>query len=246
MLRFNYDKIVDIYDSFEISDDTNKQMTEKVSEVLKEKECSSVWDAACGTGAQAIPLAKAGFKVHASDISPHMLNVARKKAEALRIDFFQGDMTLNYEILQPDAVITLYNALGHLNKDQFHQAVKNFSKTLPEGGLFIGDVDNRAYLEKSGQIPKGFFLSGQNEESGWTRLSKADPIGFGLYRMQDKWFEHDSAKISEKWDLQTWYKDELEDELDSCGFTVLEWHDRDFHDRPESEKDSILFVAQKQ
>ncbi|MCH2205341.1 MAG: class I SAM-dependent methyltransferase [Lentisphaerales bacterium] len=245
MLRFNYDKVVDIYDSFELSDRLNEKMTKEVARVLHEKECKNIWDAACGTGAQAIPLAKAGFHMSASDISPHMLRVAKQKSQELRIDYFQSDMTLPLEDLHPDAIITLYNALGHLSKDLFHQALKNFYKILPDGGIFIGDVDNRGFLEKPGKLPADYFMSACDKETGWKRYSKAQATGFGIYHMHDKWLQNEKEKITEEWDLQTWYKEEIDDELYRCGFEVLEWHDREFYDRPEEERDSILFIAQK-
>lgn len=245
MLRFNYDKVVEIYDDFELSQKLNKKMTEEVTRVLQEKNCKNIWDAACGTGAQAIPLAKAGFNISASDISPQMLKLAREKSEDLHIDFFQSDMVLPIEDLHPDAIITLYNALGHLSKDHFHQALKNFHRLLPEGGIFIGDVDNRSFLEKPGKLPQDYFMSACDKETGWKRFSKAEPIGFGIYHMHDKWLQNEEEKIAEEWDLQTWYQEEIDDELYRCGFTVLEWHDREFYDRPEDERDSILFIAQK-
>jgi ubiquinone/menaquinone biosynthesis C-methylase UbiE len=247
MLRFNYDKVVDIYDSFELSSELNEQMTHEVAKILKGNSCQKVWDAACGTGAQAIPLCKAGFDVMASDINPVMLSHAKEKATELHIDFFQSDMTQPCYI-KADAVIALYNALGHLSKDQFYHAAKSFYKLLPPEGLFIGDVDNRAFLEVKDRLPDDYFLSSANKDLGWQRFSKATVGEFGIYHMSDRWIKEDEIKISEKWDLQTWYKDELEDELYRAGFSVIEWHDRQFSSTAKTaiaEQDSLLFVAQK-
>jgi SAM-dependent methyltransferase len=52
---------------------------------------TNVVDLGCGTGSLAILLAEAGHDVCGIDLSGRMLDVARKKAGDLRIDFRQGD-----------------------------------------------------------------------------------------------------------------------------------------------------------
>jgi 2-polyprenyl-3-methyl-5-hydroxy-6-metoxy-1,4-benzoquinol methylase len=77
-------------------------------------------------------LAKQGFQATGSDLSPSLLKIAKQKArrERVRVQFFQGDMRTQ-RINHFDAVITIFNAIGHLtNPDLKCQFIKSLLKTL--------------------------------------------------------------------------------------------------------------------
>ena len=69
-----------------------------------------VLDVACGTGNVSIPLARAGARVSGVDIAPNLLEQARARAaaEKLEIAFDEGDAEqLPYEDAQFDMVVTM-------------------------------------------------------------------------------------------------------------------------------------------
>ena len=99
-----------------------------------------VLDAACGQGRFARYYAKRGAKVHALDINPQMLSIARQRAEeegmAGNIRFFEGDVETFSRTSGEFQIVTCMDALDHM--DDLNLAVKNLAAPLKKGGLFIG------------------------------------------------------------------------------------------------------------
>jgi ubiquinone/menaquinone biosynthesis C-methylase UbiE len=88
--------------------------------ILRKHRLESVLDLTCSTGAQVIYLSKNGFKVVGSDINRKMLAVAKKKAKVAKVDcpLLLGDMRTS-RLGSFDSVITIFNAIGHLTKNDF-------------------------------------------------------------------------------------------------------------------------------
>ncbi len=89
--------------------------------VLSEAGVRTVLDAACGSGGHALWLAQHGYRVAGADVSPVMIDLARRKAAdaGLDIPFSVADLTnLQPANLPPstafDAVLCLGNSLPHL------------------------------------------------------------------------------------------------------------------------------------
>jgi len=104
-----------------------------------------ILDMGCGTGGHAIPLAQRGYQMVGIDLSTHMIEKARDKAETASVDisFLTEGMHSFRAVGQFDAVISLFNALDHVLTDEdllatFHNAYMN----LRENGLFIFDFRN--------------------------------------------------------------------------------------------------------
>lgn len=82
---------------------------------------TTVIDLGCGTGSLAVLLAEAGHDVCGIDLSTRMLDVARKKAEGLKVDFRQGDAadppsTRTYDVVlvRTSQWVQLLNPRGRL------------------------------------------------------------------------------------------------------------------------------------
>ncbi len=112
----------------------------------------SVLDLACGTGTVAILLAKRGLKVYGVDGSPHMLEIAKKKAarEKAHVEFVFSDMR-NFTLPEKvDLVVSLYDSLNYIVETE--ELVSVFGRVrehLNEDGLFMFDV-NTLYNMKYG------------------------------------------------------------------------------------------------
>ncbi len=106
--------------------------------------CLKILDCACGIGTQAIGLAALGHQVVASDISRAAVDRAEQEAysRSLKIAFHVSDMTSLDEIPDSnfDAVITMDNALPHLDVDQLKQASHAILSKLKPGGLFLASI----------------------------------------------------------------------------------------------------------
>lgn len=114
-----------------------------IEKVLRRYKCKKVLDMACGTGAQVFYLLSLGYQVIGADFSPGLLQIAREKAlkQNIAADFIDGDMR-NLQVGEFDAVITIDNAIGHLVKNDFNDAVTNIYKNLKSGGIYVFDILN--------------------------------------------------------------------------------------------------------
>jgi SAM-dependent methyltransferase len=105
-----------------------------------------VLDVGCGTGGHAIELARRGHRVAGVDLSPHMIELARAKAQdALPVDrrptFTQGDAR-EFRVDAPpfDAVVMMFAVLGYLTRNEdIVRALSNIRAHLRPGGLFVCD-----------------------------------------------------------------------------------------------------------
>ncbi len=112
----------------------------------------SVLDLACGTGTAAILLAKRGLKVYGVDGSPHMLEIAKKKAakERVHVELVLSDMRSFTLPERVDLAISLYDSLNYVVKPE--ELVSVFGRVkehLKENGFFMFDV-NTLYNIKYG------------------------------------------------------------------------------------------------
>lgn len=110
-------------------------------------DVSEILDVSCGIGTQSLGLARLGYQVTASDISPD--EVERAKAEArkrkLSISFSVADMreAFSHHARQFDVVISCDNSVPHLlTDDDILTAFRQFySCTRPGGGCIISVRD---------------------------------------------------------------------------------------------------------
>ena len=154
---YDYDRYAADYDLVELRGKGKSTRANRfLDKLFRRRRVASVLDLACGTGAQAIGLAEYGYKVTASDLSEGMLKVARRKARGLGIRFRQGDMA-KPQRGKFDAVIAMFNAVGHLSPKQLDKTMKHVAETLDSGGLFVLDVFNYDLLAAHGSFGHDFI-----------------------------------------------------------------------------------------
>jgi len=110
------------------------------------KKSDSILDLACGYGRISFPLLSLRYNVSGIDISPNLINDAKKmaKEENVNVDFKVGDMReLPYSSESFDKVICLWSSFNHLltEEDQL-KAVNEIYRTLKNGGLAIIELPN--------------------------------------------------------------------------------------------------------
>jgi 2-polyprenyl-3-methyl-5-hydroxy-6-metoxy-1,4-benzoquinol methylase len=106
-----------------------------------------VLDVSCGIGTQSLGLARLGYDVTASDLSPE--EVQRARIEAARLDikaeFSVADMreSFTHHARQFDVVISCDNSVPHLlTDDDILRALKQFHQcTRPGGGCIVSVRD---------------------------------------------------------------------------------------------------------
>lgn len=249
-LPFEYSKLSEYYDALSVGDlDSKNRVIEKL---LRKHKVETVLDLTCGTGSQVLWLAKHGYKVTGADISPALLDIAREKAQKEKIDvrLIDGDMrTLKVGCF--DAIVTIFNAIGHLTKTGFEKALRNIYRNLKDDGLYVFDIinlramTNEAVNDLATDLSKtvndiiihSVQYSEINRETG--RLTSYDYITVQEGADKPKVFKG-------KFTLQIYTADELRDILNRNGFEILSQYGIDGSKFVEDTTPNILIVAKKQ
>jgi SAM-dependent methyltransferase len=118
----------------------------------------TILDVSCGIGTQAIGLAKCGYQVTASDLSPNAIQRARQEARVreLSIAFSVADMRQAYghHGRKFDVVLSADNAVPHLlSDDDIRTALSQlFHCCRPGGGCVISVRDYENEDRTSGRV----------------------------------------------------------------------------------------------
>jgi SAM-dependent methyltransferase len=132
-----------IYPDWESSMGRQASMLDSIIRESWGAAVSSVLDVSCGIGTQALGLAKLGYKITASDLSPEEVERATIEAAQrdLKIGFSVADMrnAFSHHAREFDVVISCDNSVPHLLTDEdILCAFRQFFRcTRPGGGCLI-------------------------------------------------------------------------------------------------------------
>lgn len=246
----HYNEEAEHYDSF--NEKTSAVINGVLEKILKQHNAKTVLDLTCGTGSQVFWLTKCGFDVAGSDINKKMLQVAKSKAkkEKLSLRFLLGDMR-TIQVGKFDAVITIFNAIGHLTKIDFERAILNIRDNLHDGGLYIFDIFNLDFLLKDNQITSLTIDWQENKGHTKNRVIQYSTINQeGILASYTTLIEQTDTlfpKISKSQQtLQIYSAQQLKDMLRKLGFKVLNQYAVDGSTFIKDKSDRILTIAQKQ
>lgn len=237
----------------ELNENNSKPVNALLEKILKAHHVASVLDLTCGTGSQVFWLSSAGFEVIGSDISLSMLKIAKQKAKLnnLKIKFTQGDCR-TVHAGSFDAVITIFNAIGHLTREDFKLTLKNINRNLNPGGLYIFDIFNLDYLKTGNNITKltcdwMTTYNGKNFRKIQFSTISDDGIlsSYSTYVYQDGHSSPTKVSKGYKNTLQVYSSTELQDILQKSGFVVLAQTDIDGEVFSKESSERILTIAKK-
>lgn len=246
---YHYDKEAKHYDKF--NEENSKVINTTIEKILKKNCIKTILDLTCGTGSQVFWLAHHGYQVVGSDISQKMLKIAKDKAkqQKLALQFIQGDMrTVKAGLF--DAVITIFNAIGHLTKQDFEQALQNINSNLTHNGLYIFDIFNLDYLLHGNNITK-LTIDWQTINNGQKvrNIQYSTVNEDGILTSYDLYFQQQSSQkvktVKSSQTLQVYKAHDLEIMLQRNGFKVVEQLSINGSTFDKHASDRILVVAQK-
>jgi len=119
---------------------------------LKEPASLSVLDIACGAGRHALELARLGYSVTGNDLSPFLLEEARKEAlrKGLQLNLTCGDMREISASGIFDLVVQLFTSFGYFDLKQDDQLVLcKVYEALKSGGWYVLDLLNPIPLARN-------------------------------------------------------------------------------------------------
>jgi ubiquinone/menaquinone biosynthesis C-methylase UbiE len=249
-LPFEYQHMPEYFDSHNINEQTEVKNA-LIEKLLKSQHVKTVLDMTCGTGSQVFYLAERSYEVIGSDFSPALIEQAKSKAKKMNRDitFIDGDMR-NVKVGKFDAVITIFNAIGHLTKADFEIALQNVRANLKDNGIYIFDIFNLQAI--TDDIIDSFKMDIQTVVNGVNirniQLSEID-------RENGFLISHDHYAISKadgepeihknSFSLQIYSAKELQVMLERNGFEVVAQYDMDGNDFLAEKSLNILTVAKK-
>lgn len=235
----------------DINQDNSKSINALLEKILKKHNVARVIDLTCGTGSQVFWLQEAGFEVVGNDISSSMLKIAKQKAKMrnLKIKFLKGDCR-TVHAGRFDAAITIFNAIGHLTREDFKLTIQNINHNLNRGGLYIFDIFNLDYLRTDNNITKLTVDSKINGNS-FREIQFSTISDDGILASYSTYVHQNgyscSTKISKGYvnTLQIYSADELKEMLNENGFAILTQTNIDGGVFLKDTSERILTVAKK-
>lgn len=104
---------------------------------------AAVLEFGSGTGRVAIPLAEAGFRVTAFELSEQMIRLHLAKDPAALVDVYRQDFTAEHDITGQDACVIANNTLFMiLDRDGQRRALVQACNALKPGGILVTETYN--------------------------------------------------------------------------------------------------------
>lgn len=108
---------------------------------------AEILDLCCGMGRHSMVLSEFGYRVTGMDLSPVLLNEAKKLDHQRKVHWIQGDMRHIPIERTFDAVVNLFTSFGYFETDQENnQVVLEMERVLKPSGKFIIDFLNPDYV----------------------------------------------------------------------------------------------------
>ena len=250
-LPLEYQELPEYFDAHN-TDDSTEAKNRIIEKILHEHKVETVLDLTCGTGSQVFHLKKRGYKVIGADFSPALLDIARKKARKEKIDvrFIDGDMrTLKVDHF--DAVITIFNAVGHLTKPDFEKAMRNIHGNLKYGGIYVFDIFNLEALTDS--VVNDFAMDVRRTVDD-TQIHAVQTSTLDRKKGRLTSYDHltiqkgteQAKEYKSNFTLQIYTAEELREMLSRNGFETICQYSFDGEEYLEDKTLSIITVARKQ
>ncbi len=164
MTLYNYPEYYDI--AFGYRDlDLECDFIEKQIAVHSRSNNFSLLDIACGTGSHLVEMGKRGFEVAGFDISPKMIEYARKKAELNGVDahLWIDNMVSFRTSRKYGCAINLLTGFNYLLRNEDVEShLYRVGNVLEPGGLYIIEMNH----------PREFITNKPSTSNSWVELNE--------------------------------------------------------------------------
>ena len=221
--------------------------------VLPGEDMERVLDCACGTGMHALHLARMGYRVEASDLSPQMIEKAREHAGAegeLEVEFKVADMAALPATHEGpfDLILCLGNSLALTDgREGLRRTLTGMYELLRPGGLAITQVLN---FERFAGNEQHFMPLAWGQLDGRTVLfvriyqfrSEGSALHVVIIGQEGEGWEY-SVQSSV---VYPWRREDLDSALWEAGFSNRDFYgSMDAAPYDEERSGDLIFVARK-
>jgi len=143
--------------------DRTESEVDRVMKIMRPQGNERVLDLACGSGRHSLELRRRGFSVVGADISPELLEIARKEAseQGLEVDFIEADLRELDLDAEFDIVLSLNDgAIGYFETEA--ENLRSFgvvARALKPGGRHLAQLPNVLYAQE--HLPQKSWISGE-------------------------------------------------------------------------------------
>ena len=229
--------------------DATKEISEDSKEALEE-ERNLVVELGCGTGSFTQVLKKKGYDIMGIDLSPEMLDLARKKSaeEGLQIMYLEQDMRELDLYCTAGTIVSICDSINYILEDEeiidTFKLVNNF---LYPKGIFIFDFNT---LHKYRDVIGDTTIAENREDCSF--------IWDNYFHEQEHVNEYDLtifARCDEEGELfrrsvETHFQrgytlDEMKSFVEEAGLVFISAIDADTHEAPDDDSERIYIVARE-
>jgi SAM-dependent methyltransferase len=189
-----------------------------------------VLELACGTGRHALELEKFGYEITATDRSPDMLAIARRRAAMShsKIVFALADMrNLETPAKDYDVVVCLFDSIGYLKTDQaLHDALIAICNRLRPAGLFIFEFWHApAMLNQYSpmRVRKLKTPDGEVTRTSETTLDSQNRLASVNYTIEERKNDGTRSTLSESHTNRFFSVDEMKKLVSAAGFQCVKF-----------------------
>jgi len=215
------------YDLLREDKDYKKEIDflEKIFKKYSKFQIRNILDLGCGTGNHCNILTNRGYYTIGIDSSEGMIEVAKSK-NILNAEFFLGDMK-NFELNKKfDSVISMYAAIGYLNKNkEIESLLQSVKKHLNFGGLFIFDCWNGLCVMKEGPSSRRKEVEKENLKiirESQPELNAREHVCKVKFNVETKRKGELIEKFKEEHNVRFFFPQEIIKYLEDAGFEVVE------------------------
>ncbi|MBS1707433.1 MAG: class I SAM-dependent methyltransferase [Armatimonadetes bacterium] len=206
-----------------------------------EHDPDTLLDVCCGTGNVAEIMVEAGYQVSGFDISPGMVEEAKRKAAAkgLAIDYAVADARTVELGRTFDGAFSFFDSLNYITElEGFRAAIRQVARHLEPGGSFVFDL-NTAYAFEQAMFDQVELRRNAKIRYHWK--GDYDP-GTRIIRV-DMEFWRDDQEIRETHHQRAHSDTEVREALSDAGFTHIRVFESYTLDAPRKRSDRVHYTA---
>lgn len=190
-------------------------------DLAAEMEARTIIDFGCGTGALTVELALDGRRVIGIDPAAGMLDIARRRTGAEKVEWVEGDATA---LGTPEAnliIMTGNVAQVFLNDAEWSETLRQLHDSLRSGGVLAFESrnpDDRAWERWTPEATYEEFDSPNGPMSSWLEVNRVEE---GLvYMTGHNVFKTTGETLLASDTLRFRSQEELRDSLEKAGFKI--------------------------